>query len=103
MFKYNKELILNPWKLGFVLIIIANVLFHTSTSFLLFLILFLIFLYAYCFLGFLFNDFAKGYSANVSGGFSSAFEASLAEMGASADVLVLLDRSPELAGKLLDL
>ena len=62
----NSNLILNPWRSGFILIFISNIIFHLSPAFLLLFILFAIFVYVYIFLFYIFNDYAAEYSREVS-------------------------------------
>jgi hypothetical protein len=61
------NLIINPWKLAFFLIFVANIIFHSSSSFLLLFILFCIFSYVYFFLFFLFNNFADASIKELGG------------------------------------
>ena len=61
----GEKFVINPWKLAFYFIFVANVVFHSSPSFLLLVLLFTIFAYAYIYLSTIFFNHAAQTASQV--------------------------------------
>jgi len=92
----NWNLVLNPWKLAFYLIFLANIVFHSSPSFLLLFILLGIFGYGYLFLSEVFAHYTSTYRQDVVDVLEDRFLIVEKEMEHFQNLLRTLSETPSL-------